>query len=295
MWFRCNSPDFNSRWDGNWVGLRCKYVHLDGGEIVHGWRLHKYLDTWIHVKQDLDGSDTSIGCRWYTIIVILFEVKCNLNVCVCVCGGGGGGGGGMGGWGLDWVETHILRPGYIIKVELGWSWGAILLTWMDVRHEMDGCEMSTSWPGWRWDATWIKEILDMDRCDTVHGGGWDNNLGNVRWGMTCMEVRRTFSDVDGLEIWDLDGAEMLFAGPAFGLDITWIGMRQKCGILDWVAARPGWRWHVNLSVWVDMGQNVGGGENHIANCIDLRWGLNGCEPRYGWWLKNFWTWMEVRW
>ena len=50
--------------------------------------------------------------------------------------------------------------------------------------------------------------------------------------MTCMEVRRTFSDVDGLEIWGLDGTEMHFPGPALGLAINWIVMRQKCGILD---------------------------------------------------------------
>ena len=183
-------------------------------------------------------------------------------------------------WDFDWVETHILKLGYV-EVELGWSWEANLLTWMDVRHEMDGCEMPTSCPVWRWDATWIL--------------GWDNNHGNVRQGMTCMDVRRTFSDVDGLEIWDLDGAVMHFPGPTLRLDVTWTEMRQKCGILDWVAARPGWRWHVNLGAWVGMGREVGGGENHTVPCIELRWDLNGRETRYGWrWKKNFWTWMEVR-
>ena len=38
---------------------------------------------------------------------------------------------------------------------------------------------------------------------------------------------------------------------------------------------------MNLGAWVDKGRDVGGDENHIATCIELRWGLNGGEPRYG--------------
>ena len=235
MEFRCNWRTSIAGWDGDWVELRCNSVHLDRSELLYGWRLHKYLGTWIHVRQDFDGSDTSIGCRWYTIIVILIEVKCDLN-CVnlvrvemeCKYWDLGVR------WDLDWVETHILRPGYV-AVELGWSWGAILLTWMDVRHEIDGCEMPT-WPG----CKMIWRILG-------HRSMWDG---------------------------------------AWGLAKNWIVMRQKCGILDWVTARPGWRWHVNLGAWMDMGRDVGGGENHIATCIEWRWGLDGGEPLYGWRLKK---------
>ena len=289
MWFRCNSRDFNSRWDGNWVELRCKYVHLDGGEIVHGWRLHKYLDTWIHVKQDLDGSDTSIGCRWYTIIMILIEVKCNLIVSHLHTGHSS-----------PHIPKIIVSPPSMHRV-----------TSIHVQKFFNSCCISPPTRSWCWHLTHpsiscLTSIQVKRIAPQLHPSSTFIIYPGLKM---CVSTQSRPHPPPPpppspppppippppLEIWDLDGAEMLFVGPAFGLDLTWIVMRQKCGILDRVAARPGWRWHVNLSVWVDMGRNVGGGENHIVNCIDLRWGLNGCEPRYGWWLKNFWTWMEVRW
>ena len=154
--------------------------------------------------------------------------------------------------GLDWdthLETWICRGG----------------TTMELRSNslyLDGCE---TWNGWMWDAnimTWLKVRCNTNWRILGHRSMWDGAWRgeSISWECgvrTGMEVRDTFSNVDGLEIWDVDGDEMHFLGPALGLDINWIVVRQKCGILDWVAARPGWRWHVNLGAWVDMGRDVG--------------------------------------
>ena len=78
-------------------------------------------------------------------------------------------------WDLDWVETHILRPGYV-AVELGWSWGAILLTWMDVCVCVCVCVWGGGgggggggdlhWdelrPGWMWDVNITPGLYNLD-------------------------------------------------------------------------------------------------------------------------------------
>ena len=48
--------------------VRCKSLHLNGGEMSQRWSLHKYLMIWILVRQDLDGgemhiSETQVGLR----------------------------------------------------------------------------------------------------------------------------------------------------------------------------------------------------------------------------------------
>ena len=142
-------------------------------------------------------------------------------------------------WGLDWVETHILRPGFV-AVELGWSWGAILLTWMDVRHEMDGCEMPTSWSGcnmnwiilghgWMWNGAW-------------RGGGGG---GGGAW----MQVRQ-----------DMNGSKTHVMIPGWVLDWTWMGKRCSFQEPHEGETWPGWRW-----------------DTYIETCIELSCGLDGCE------------------
>ena len=44
--------------------VRCKSLHLNGVEMVHGWSLHKYLRIWILVRQDLDGGEMHIYETW---------------------------------------------------------------------------------------------------------------------------------------------------------------------------------------------------------------------------------------
>ena len=143
-------------------------------------------------------------------------------------------------WDLDWVETHILRPGYV-AVELGWSWGAILLTWMDVRHEMDGCEMPTSWPGcnmnWR--------ILDMDGCETVHGGGH-----GCRWGRTWMEVRHIMI-------------------PGWVSDWTWMDTRCSFRDLHEGETWPGWRWEAYIETCFEMSCDLDGCETLISRQVSI--------------------------
>ena len=143
-------------------------------------------------------------------------------------------------WGLDWVETHILRPGYV-AVELGWSWGAILLTWMDVRHEMDGCEMPTSWPGcnmnWR-----------------ILGHGW---MWNGAWG-AWMQVRQ-----------DMNGSKTHVMIPGWVSDWTW--MDKRCSFQDphegetW----PGWRWDTYIETCIELNCDLDGCETLISRHISM--------------------------
>ena len=140
------------------IELRCKSVHLDGGELLHGWRLHKYLGTWIHVRQDVDGSDTSIGCRWYTIIVILIEVKYDLNCVNLVLGGDG---------------MQILRLGSEMGPGLGWD--THLETWI--------CSGGTR-------MKLRSNSLDVCVCVCVCGGGGGGGGPALRWVATWMDVRR---------------------------------------------------------------------------------------------------------
>ena len=145
-------------------------------------------------------------------------------------------------WGLDWVETHILRPGFV-AVELGWSWGAILLTWMDVRHEMDGCEMPTSWSGCNMNWIILGHGWDVKRC---MGGGGGGGGGGGAW----MQVRQDMNgskthvmipgwvfrlDLDGQEMQffrsrmkvrrDLDGGETHISRPALSWVAVWMDVR----------------------------------------------------------------------
>ena len=41
--------------------VRCKNLHLNGGEMVHQWSLYKYLRIRILVRQDLDGGEMHIS------------------------------------------------------------------------------------------------------------------------------------------------------------------------------------------------------------------------------------------
>ena len=131
--------------------------------------------------------DTSIECRWYTIIVILIEVKCDLNFVNLVLGGDG---------------MQILRLGSEMGPGLGWdtnletgicSGG----TRMELRSnslDLDGCE---TWNGWMWDAnimTWLQHELKNfgTRMDVKRCMEWGGGRGHgCRWGRTWMEVRHT--------------------------------------------------------------------------------------------------------
>ena len=132
-------------------------------------------------------------------------------------------------WGLDWAETHILRPGYV-AVELGWaeeqfSWPGCMwdMKWMDVRCQHHDLV-----------ATWIEEFRDMDGCETVHGGGGGGGGGHgCRWGRTWMEVPVTHMTHIMIPGWVSD----------------WTWMNTRCSFRDphegetW----PGWRWDVHIT------------------------------------------------
>ena len=138
-------------------------------------------------------------------------------------------------WDLDWVETHILRPGYV-AVELGWSWGAIILTWMDVRHEMDGWEMP------------IEEFCDIDGCETVHGGG------RGAW----MQVRQ-----------DINGSKTHIMIPGWVSDWTWMDTRYSFRDPYEGETWPGWRWDSYIETCIEMSCDLDGCETLISHQVSI--------------------------
>ena len=46
---------------GTWLGVRCKYIVLNGGETLYGWRWDNNHASWMQVRQDMDGCDMHIS------------------------------------------------------------------------------------------------------------------------------------------------------------------------------------------------------------------------------------------
>ena len=129
---------------------------------------------------------------------------------------------------MDWVETAILRPEYVVMwLHLGFNyndlewgetwpglrWGVNIGTWVDVaRVKVDAniCNLDGAWM----DVT--QEYWDLNAGDAGSGWRWDTNFWTwiaPRW------------DLDGLKfnLQDLDGVEM-WPGLSWDAHLeTWIG------------------------------------------------------------------------
>ena len=169
---------------------------------------------------------------------------------------------------------------------------------MELRSNFLDLDVCETWNGWMWDAkimTWLQHELknfgtriDVRRCMEWWGGGVGVGVGE---GAGC-EVR---NDLYGGETYIFRCRWPWDMGPGWDWDAfsgTCIGVSHK---LDCDETKM---WDSGLScstTWMKVtceSRGLGGygtrrrwGENHIATCIELRWGLNGGEPQYGWWLK----------
>ena len=160
-------------------------------------------------------------------------------------------------WELDGDEVKFLRPGHNrlqVKYESrgldggepGWNSGAVLVTWMEMRHEMDRGETHISRHGWGWDGTWIK--LRCNRRD-LNGGEMrpvcrrDTNIG------IWTEVRR-----------DLDGGEMHIWRPRWVSDVIWMELRCSSHDRDGCETQHQWRGCVHIGTFMHLNQVLDGGE-----------------------------------
>ena len=138
------------------------------------WRLDESLDifkTWMEVRRSMDWYGMQIYVHLLTWDTICMERACEY-------------------WSLDWGETIIPRPGWEVdlgwfeihflghaygKVELEWSWDAILVTYMSVKCDLDEGETQ-------------KSVLVV--CETWHVWRWDTNVvSQWKWNCTWMDVR----------------------------------------------------------------------------------------------------------
>ena len=136
--------------------------------------------------------------------------------------------------------------------------------WMELRLDIDGLELHTSWTDRMWYVIWVEVRRYRDRGDirTFWPG--------CRWGRTWMDMNWTSM---GLR-WDLGVAELHLSGHGWRWDVTVMEVRCKYQDLDWGETRPGWSWDFNMVACMDWN----GGETSPCCCSEA----------------NTWTWVEVR-
>ena len=188
-------------------------------------------------------------------------------------------------WDLDWVKLHILIRGKV-RIGLGWSWCAILVTWMEVPCDLNWGETPNSGPGCSWAAffrTWMEVRRHRDGNEMqISGPGlrWDFNMG------ACMEVKCEYGGLDWIEIqprWRRDANLWTLMETVHGWRrdknlVAWISLiRTRMEVrltywnLDGFGMVPGW---IRDATWGDWN----GGETSPCCCSEA----------------NIWTWIEVR-
>ena len=255
------------RWDvnvGPWIGIEMQpRLGRDANlwtlmETVHGWRRDKNLVTWISLSRtrmevwrtywNLDGFEMVPVWIWDAT----WEDWNGGETSPCCYSEANI-------W--TWIEVRHDLDG--IGIGLGWSWCAILVTWMEVTCDLEWGETPNSRPGTSWDVTWMEvrfESSHLDTDDTVHmhilrrgsligwygTRSWDirtwvevkRNLGEWpgwRWDralievyihlQSWVEVRRDLDEVT-YKYQDMDGVETLSGGRCDVITWTWIGLRQ---------------------------------------------------------------------
>ena len=88
-----------------------------------------------------------------------------------------------------WISDAVLR------IWFGWSWDAILWTWLEVSRHQDGGETQISGPEFSWDTT------QMERRDKSRSqAGDDTQIFRLGWGWerTWIELRQPSWDLNTL-------------------------------------------------------------------------------------------------
>ena len=106
-----------------------------------------------------------------------------------------------------WIELsckfRISPPGD--ETRHGWRWDAIIKTWVEVRHDVDGTIKN-----------WMEVSQDVDGGETpIQRPGWG-------WDGAWVELRCNRIGLRG----DLEGYEMLIMGPGWRWDVIWMEFRR---------------------------------------------------------------------
>ena len=184
---------------------------------------------------------------------------------------------------MDWVETAILRPEYVVMgLHLGFNY-----------HDLDWGE---TWPGLWWGVnigTWIGVARVKVRCEYLSfrwclDGGDTRILGlECRWYRIWMKVRHKSWDLNCIKMgpwrgWNsiyktcmalrrhLDGVVKIILWPGLGWDARWMEVR-------WTS------WNLDFYIWCLDGAGVqfwdlGWGEAHI---LKLAWVWDGARMELG--------------
>ena len=133
----------------------------------------------------------------------------------------------------------------------GLSWDSHIETW---KSNGNTSKIQLSWPGLRWDVTWI---------------------------------------VVGCEYRDLDGrnkgeSEMLIFVPRWNLDGAWMEVTQESWDLNAGDAGSGWRWDTDLETWIALRWDLEG-----ADRVPSRGGFGGLNPHQNHLDPHFiWPWVQ---
>ena len=129
------------------------YRYLGGGDTQPGWK-------WDRTRKGLRCKSRGFGWSWDWTLVDLSCTPRELTECDM------GGGETVQGSRryenlLTWMQVRQDLDGddadeYGFEIGHGCSWAAFFRTWMEVRGHRDGNEMQISGPGLMWDMTWMK-------------------------------------------------------------------------------------------------------------------------------------------
>ena len=260
-------------WIKFWMEVR---HNLDGGEsqmkVMKMRRWMKWEGTWIERRDswDLNGGETWYRRRWeWDVPGTWMQVR----------------------WYMDGGETQVFCPGWG-EMGLGWSWDAILgtwiRTWVEPRCDLNGDVTRILGLGWRLNVTWMEA---RHKFRNLYGVRWDLDAGEMqswrlermgdvteRWDEnlgTCVQMR-CYLDAGEMQIlrygWEWNGALMEVRHKPWDLD----GMRWDLDEADMQFAECRWWWDVTWMVRHEY-RDLAGDETWISGL-----GL--------WWDG---TWMEV--
>ena len=288
--------DFAPGWrsDGTWKEVIQVYWNLDSGSTGSAWNSDTHLEAcmrlrcWLDESQmqfcgsGLDGAEMPFcgpGWRW---VVTKMEVKHKYKD-------------------LDLIETQPqMERRHKSRSLAGGEMQILKVGWISCNGTTS--EIQLSWPGLRWDVTWIVvscEYRDLDGRGKGEGEmqifvikmvlGW--RWHEESWGLHAGDAGSGWRRDTNLETWialrwELEGAEIQYTRPGWRWDVTLMELRRESYDLDWAGMRPEWgehleTWMVIYDAWMELGCNfgdLGRGEAHI---LKLAWVWDG-------------AWMELR-